>query len=300
MKADIYSRQANVLGEAPLWSTSEQALYWLDIGNKALFRRAPADDLARSWALSHYPGCLAELASRTIAIALGGAVQRMNVDSGEIRSLFIAPPGRPGTRFNDGKVDPRGRLWVGTMQNNFGSNGEPSPVERADGALYRFERDGCARTIEENVGIANTLAWSVDSRRFYFADSLRGEIYAYDFDAESGVVRNKRVFFDAAGRGIPDGSAMDVDGCLWNARWDGGAILRITPAGKVDRLVELPVPRPTSCAFGGARLDTLYVTSARLGLTAQQLATFPLSGSVFALRHAGQGVAVAPLLSPRN
>lgn len=296
IEADLYSRQADVLGEAPLWSRSQHSLYWLDIGGKTLFRRSPGDLVAQSWVLGDYPGCLAELASPAIALAMGEGIQRFNLESGAVDLLRVAPGRRPGTRFNDGKVDPRGRLWAGTMLNNFGPHGEPVAIERSDGALYRFDLDGSVHTVETDVGIANTLAWSPDTRCFYFADSLRGEIYAYDFDADSGTVDNKRVFFDASHPGVPDGSAMDVDGCLWNVRWDAGVVLRIAPSGHVDRSIELPVPRPTSCAFGGAGLDTLFVTSARVGLTAQQLEASPLSGSVFAIARVGPGMPVPPLV----
>lgn len=291
---DLYAPQEDVLGEAPLWSTLEQTLYWLDIARKRLYCRGPSDVHHRSWSLPDHPGCLAELTSKTIAIAMGEGLHRVDRHSGALAPLCMAPPRRPGTRFNDGKVDPLGRFWVGTMQNNFGPSGESLAVERSDGALYRFDTDGRAHTIEEDIGIANTLAWSPDLKHFYFADSLRGAVYIYDFDASSGDARNKRVLFDAAGYGVPDGSAIDSDGCLWNARWDAGVILRITPRGEIDKVLRLPVPRPTSCAFGGGSLDTLYVTSARLGLSADEIARHPHSGSVLAITGLAQGVAVPP------
>lgn len=168
-------------------------------------------------------------------------------------------------------------------------------VTRAEGELYRFESNGTVNTIERGIGIANTLAWSPELDRLYFADSLKGQLYVYDCELESGAVRNKRVLFETSDYGVPDGSAIDVDGCLWNARWDAGVILRITPSGGVDRVVSIPAPRPTSCAFGGADLRTLFVTSARLGLTSAQLARCPLSGSVFAIQGVGEGIGVPPL-----
>lgn len=292
---EIFAEQQDNTGEGPLWSMGEQALYWIDIGRKALYRKEPAQERAQCWTLPDYPGCVAEISPGAIAVALGDGIQRLNLHTGAVSLISAAPPRCAGTRFNDGKVDPLGRLWVGTMQNNFGPNGESIAVEHALGALYRFDHEG-AHTIEENVYCSNTLAWSTDLRRFYFADSIRGEIYVYDFDAPSGQVRNKRIFFEDGARGIPDGSAIDVDGCLWNARWDGGAILRITPDGKLDRIIELPVRRPTSCAFGGPALDTLFVTSARNGLSSEELTRSPLSGSVFAITGAGQGLSVPPMV----
>ena len=295
IQIEVLAQESDGIGEGPLWSVAEQSLYWLDIERKQLHCSVPSDSQPQSWTLPDYPGCVAELAPGEIAIAMGKGVQRLDLASGSLDLLHSVPARRPGTRFNDGKVDQRGRLWVGTMQNNFGFDGEDVPVNRFDGALYRFDADGRVQTLEENIGISNTLAWSPDLSRFYFGDSLKGDLFVYDFAAESGAICNKRIFYDASGFGVPDGSAIDVEGCLWNARWDAGVVLRITPEGKLDRMIELPVPRPTSCAFGGRDLKTLYVTSARYQLTAAQLERAPLSGSVFAISGAGQGLAIPPL-----
>lgn len=292
---EVYCSHLDILGEGPLWSIHRQALFWLDIGSKALFGQAPSESSAKLWPLPDHPGCLGDIAGGHVAIAMGAGVQRLRLDSGETDFLYTAPGKREGTRFNDGKVDPRGRLWVGTMQNNFGRNGESIRVDRSMGALYRFDLDAGACLVEEPVGIPNMLAWSPDLKRFYWADSLRGEIWLYDFDADTGAVCNKRLFFHSSQYGVPDGSAVDVEGCLWNARWDAGVILQITPDARVNRVIPLPVPRPTSCAFGGSGLDTLFVTSARIGLTDLQLAQSPLSGSVLAIQGLAQGMPVPPL-----
>lgn len=292
---EVYAKGADVLGEGPMWSSTEQVLYWIDIAKKKLHRQAPGDRDCHSWSFPDHPGCLGELAGGSVAVMMGEGLYQLDLATGARQLRCEAPPRRPGIRFNDGKVDPRGRFWAGTMKNNFGPNGEPVAVDGHFGAVYRFDPNGQVRTVEENIGIANTFAWSPDLKRFYFADSLVGEIYAYDFDPEAGVIRNKRTFFGESAPGIPDGSAMDVDGCLWNARWDGRAILRITPEGTVDRTIELPVLRPTCCIFGGAELNTLYVTSATFGLSPQQIQDYPLSGSVFAIRCVGQGMRVPAL-----
>ena len=292
---EVYSRGSDCIGEGPLWSVTERALYWIDIGARRVYRKELAGTRLHWWALSDYPGCLAELSVGSVAVAMGEGVHALDLKSGGTKLLRAATDRWPGTRFNDGKVDPKGRLWVGTMQNNFASDGSQITVDRFDGALYRFDADGIVNTIEADIGIANTLAWSPDLTRFYFGDSLKGTIFLYDFDAESGTVVNKRVFYDGSEFGVPDGSATDVDGCLWNVRWDGGVILKITPDGRLDQVIELPVPRPTSCAFGGEGLKTLFVTSSTNGLTESQLAQAPLSGSVFALQGAGQGLAVPPM-----
>ena len=296
---EVFSKQNDRIGEGPLWSVAEQALYWIDIGRKRLHRRGLSDSLPQSWLLPDYPGCAAELVpARSLAIALAEGVYQLDLTSGATGLLRAGPSRKPGTRFNDGKVDSKGRLWIGTVQNNFGPTGEERPIDRCDGVLYRFDADGNVATLEDGIGISNTLAWSPDEKRFYFGDSLKGCIHAYDFDVDSGTICNKRTFFDQPGYGDPDGSAIDVDGCLWNARWGGSAVLKITPEGTIDRVIELPVPHPTSCIFGGRDLKTLFVTSATYGLTGTQLERSALSGSVLAIPGVGQGMPVRPMAYP--
>jgi len=290
-RVELFARGAADLAEGPVWSASERALYWIDIGQRKLYRQAVAETKAQVWCLPDYPGCLAELEAGSVAVAMGSGIHRLELATGRAGLLCAVPQIAPGVRFNDGKADPAGRLWVGTMQNNFGPDGKAVAVERFDGCLYRCNA-GTVALVERDIGISNTLAWSPDERRFYFADSLRGWIWVYDFDCTTGELRNRQPFFHAPAHGQPDGSAMDVDGCLWNARWDGGALMRITPQGRLDRIVELPVPRPTSCAFGGHDLATLFVTSATDGLDAGARARFPLSGSVFAIEGLAQGTSV--------
>jgi sugar lactone lactonase YvrE len=289
---DVYAAQADVLGEGPIWSTAEQALYWLDIAEKSLYRKAPHDARPCRWSLSEHPGCLAELDPGAIALAMGEGIQRFSLESADTNLLLAVPRRRVATRFNDGKVDPSGRFWVSSMPNNY--QGEKIDIAQAAGNLYRCDPDGSVHLMEENTGVPNTLAWSPNLKHFYFADSLRRQIYVYDFDVTLGTIHNKRLLFDTSNYGIPDGSAIDVDGCLWNACLDCGALLRITPNGELDLKVELPVPRPTSCIFGGANLDVLFVTSAREGVSEEELARFPLSGSIFAIAGKARGVSVPP------
>ena len=290
-RVELFSRQAADLGEAPLWSATEQALYWIDIGRRTVNRQRISATKAEVWSLPDYAGCLAEVEPGALAIAMGSGIHRLELATGRAELLCPVPLMSPTVRFNDGKVDPAGRFWVGTMQNNFGPEGQPLPIERCDGCLYRVSH-GTAAVMQQDIGISNTLAWSPDATRFYFADSLIGWIWAYDFDCAAGEVRNRQPFFHSPERGVPDGSAMDVDGCLWNVRWDGSSIMRITPNGRIDRIVELPVLRPTSCAFGGRDLRTLFVTSATNGLNARACERFPLSGSVFAVEGLAQGTSV--------
>jgi sugar lactone lactonase YvrE len=292
-RAEIWFQNRHLLAESPLWCAAERALFWVDIGTRALYRSSAGDAAPRSWQLPDYPGGIAEVAAGVVAVAMGEGVHLLDLNSGATHSLASAPHMKPGVRFNDGRVDPRGRFWAGTMQNNFGPSGESIPIERHDGALYRFDGNGDCRLIDSDVGIANTLAWSPDASLLYFADSLRGQIFLFDFDLDTGEARDKRLFFEMPGHGVPDGSAIDADGCLWNARYGAGAVVRITSRGAVDRIVQLPVPLVTSCTFGGRALETLYITSASSGLSEAEFKKAPLSGSVFALEGAGCGMPVA-------
>ena len=181
------------------------------------------------------------------------------------------------SRFNDGKCDRQGRFWAGTM--NLVQFDAPS------GNLYRFDPDGRITRTLSQVRLSNGLGWSPDNRVMYFAESFRHCIHAFDFDPAEGTISNQRVFatVDENSTGVPDGLTVDAEGCVWSAQPGLGQVVRYSPTGDVERVIELPVPRPTSCIFGGEHLDVLYVTSATETLTAEQLAHSPLSGSLFAV-----------------
>jgi sugar lactone lactonase YvrE len=181
----------------------------------------------------------------------------------------------PEMRFNDARVDSRGSLWAGTMRSNVGPAGQDLDVKFTGGVLYRIDPNGSVSEWKREVGISNTVAWSPDRKTFYFGDSPANVIYSFDYNAQTGAISGERTFFAGHPQGLPDGSAMDAEGFLWNARASGGCLIRIAPDGRVDRTVELPTSNPTTCTFGGPNLKTLYITSAR---SANQL-----SGSVFAM-----------------
>jgi sugar lactone lactonase YvrE len=174
-------------------------------------------------------------------------------------------------RFNDGRVDRRGRFWTGTVQEK---------RETGLAALYRLNGRDC-QEMKHGFTVSNGISWSPDDKTMYFADSWTRTIHAFDFDADEGSIRGQRVFARFGDKeGIPDGATVDTDGCYWIAHFDGGRVTRYTPRGEIDRIIEMPVVRPTSCEFGGPGLRTLYVTSASFGLTEQQLRDAPLSGGV--------------------
>jgi sugar lactone lactonase YvrE len=265
----------NKLGEVPVWDVAEQALYWVDIEGCLLQRFELASGAMRSWRLPERVCALALRKKSGLVLALASGFAFFDPATGALERLAAPEAHLPNNRMNDGKCDRRGRFWAGTMDDRL-----TSPT----GALYRLDPDLSCRRMESGIGISNSLAWSPDDRIFYFADTLRRTIFAYDFDAETGAISNRRVFTDCIDQpGAPDGSTIDAEGYLWNAQWDGWRLVRYAPDGRIDRVVGLPVQKPTSCMFGGPDLATLYVTSAVWDLTGEALAKQPNAGGVFAL-----------------
>ncbi len=262
------------LGECPVWDERGQALYFADIHAPALFRFDPASGALERWDMPAKLGSFALAAEGAGAVlALASGFARLDFASGAVAAIANPLAGASDHRFNDGGADPAGRFWAGTMH---GSG------RRASGAVYCLE-GGAARAVYEGFFVPNGFAWSPDGARFYLNDSPRA-MFVADFDAAAGRAGAPYVFADArAAPGYPDGMAVDAEGFLWNARWDGGGVARFAPDGRLDRFVPLPVTRPTSCAFGGPGLDRLYVTSARTGLDEAALAREPLAGAVFML-----------------
>ena len=212
------------------------------------------------------------------------------------RTPYTAPERHlPGNRANEARVDPTGRFWLGTMQNNIGPNREDLPITKASGALYRIESDGRYEKVVDTVGVSNTLCWDEARARLYFADTMRGTIRVFDWDKASGRIANPRVFAGPHKRGLPDGSALDADGYLWNARWAGGCLIRYAPDGSVDRIIDVPVTNPTSCVFAGADLRTLYVTSAYQGMSPEARAANPLEGALLVAEAEVAGQPCTPL-----
>ena len=236
------------LGECPIWDERMHALWWVDIHGAALKRydgthttAMPMPEQPGSIALRRAGGLL--VAMQTGVFALGTREPKLLVRPAEHEA---------GLRFNDGRCDRAGRFWVGTLQD---------PDHPPRGVLYCIEADGRARAVRSSIRVPNSIAWSPDGRTMYFADSPRHKIWAYDYDAQTGSASNERIFA-APHPGFPDGSCVDAEGCLWNAEWGAARVVRYTPEGKVDRVIAVPAKKPTCCAFGGTRLDTLYITSA--------------------------------------
>jgi sugar lactone lactonase YvrE len=274
-------RAETELGECPVWDEQRQALFFLDCPAPALLRFDPASGACARWHLPGPAGSFCFDAEGRAILAAGDGLLRLDFARGGSTERLAALTLARDLRFNDGAVDPGGRFWVGTMHRSYR---EPA------GGLWMCEADSLARPIFSGLRVPNGLAWSADGTRFYFSDSPRA-MFVCDYDPAIGGVDAPYVFASAAAApGWPDGSAIDSEGYLWNARWDGGGIARFAPDGRLDRFVPLPVSRPTSCAFGASDLGLLFVTSARLGLDAAARAAQPLAGALFALDVGVRGI----------
>jgi len=268
-------------GEGPVWHAAEQALYWTDINRFLIHRLDSWRKLVSSWFFDEPVTALA-LTDRddTLAVALGSRLILWTPETDERRDHGFRLAGWPAVRSNDARADPRGSFWLGTMRNNVNPDGSPGVSGGTDGVLYRIDADGFVAECKRGIGISNTLAWSPDRTRFYFADSLANMVWAYDYDAGSGAIAGEQPFFAGFSRGSPDGSTVDSEGYLWNCRYGGSCVVRVAPDGAIERVIEMPVMNPTSCTFGGQDRKTLYVTSAGLEAPASER----LGGSVFAIR----------------
>lgn len=263
------------LGESPVWSVREQALYWVDLRAPALLRLDPVSRALSQWPMDALIGAVVPSTRGDLLVALATGIFRFDTVTGVAITLVAPEPATSANRMNETKADRGGRLWTSTMR-DYGA--------AVTGALYRLtSADDVTRMIAD-VCIPNGIAWSPDDRTMYFSDTRDGRIRAYAFMPQTGELGDMRILIDAdVLPGRPDGATIDADGCLWSARYGGACVARITPAGRVDRVIPLPVSNVTSCAFGDADLRTLYITTARQRLDAAQLAREPCAGALFAM-----------------
>ena len=280
VQVEVAARSADRLGECPLWDERAQALWWVDSRWPAVKRLDPATGAVTMLVLPDAVGSIAFRERGGLVAATQRGLHFMDAATGALEARVHPEAHLPDNRFNDGRCDRAGRFWAGTM-----SDVARDPV----GSLYRFDADGACTKLRNAVVIPNSLAFSPDGRTMYFADTHRRTIWAYDYDPASGAATGERVFAET-GNGRPDGSCVDADGGLWNAEYGAGRILRYTPAGKVDRVIEVPASNPTCCCFGGDDLGTLFVTTATQRLAPEALAKQPLAGSLLALRPGATGL----------
>jgi sugar lactone lactonase YvrE len=264
------------LGESPVWDDRAKALYAVDILRCAVMHLDPSTGAIQQIArLDDLVGTIVLRRDGGLVAATGTSVVLLDA---ELRRTVVAEiPGATGLRFNDGKCDQQGRLWVGTMRLD-------EAMEQ--GALYRYDERGLV-TMLESVSISNGIDWTIDGTRMIYADTPTRRLDTFAFDAADGTLSDRRTLVELPG--LPDGLTIDAEDHIWVALWDGWAVHRYRPDGTLDRIVELPVARPTSCAFGGVDLDELYITSARMGLTAAALEAQPHAGAVFVVKPGVRG-----------
>jgi sugar lactone lactonase YvrE len=270
------------LGECPVWSVDEQALYWVDINAPSLNRFDPATGLNAAWPMPQSIGCFALRKQGGFVVALRDGIWLASRNGTLERKVADAPYDPAHHRFNDGRADAKGRFWAGSMNEN---------RDASTAALYRFDADTRLTPVVRNMTISNGLAFSPDGRTMYHADTPKLEVDAYDFDIDAGTIANRRVFARFTGAtDRPDGGAVDSEGFYWSAFYRGGKVVRLSPQG--ERVAEYAVPAmcPTMCAFGGLDLKTLYVTSARQMREPDELVRLPLSGGIFAMRVDAPGM----------
>jgi sugar lactone lactonase YvrE len=274
-----------LLGEGPIWVPSEGSLYWVDIKGQRLFCWTAATGETESWVPPFQIASLAPVAGGGFIAGTVNGFAFVDPRAGHY-DVIVRPPSEPtGNRFNDGKLDRRGRFWAGTMDD---------AERQATGSLYRFVPGAEPLLIDSGYRVTNCPAFNLAGTRMYHTDSGRQTIFRFDLD-EQGDVTGKQVFAQfEGGHGYPDGMTVDAEDCLWVAFWDGWCLRRFAPTGNQIAEVAMPVARPTSCTFGGADLATLFVTSARVNLSEVKLSRQPLAGSIFALEPGVRGVADTP------
>ncbi|MBC7768192.1 MAG: SMP-30/gluconolactonase/LRE family protein [Phycisphaerales bacterium] len=271
------------LGEGPLWDADAQRLYWLDIKQRRLHWFEPASGRAEALQLDVQATALGRRAQGGLVMACAGGVGVFDVAARRFELRVRIEDDLPGNRTNDGHVGADGRFWFGTMADN---------GEGRTGALYRLDPDWRCAQMESSLGIPNAIVIDASGETLYMADSAAHELYAYPLNARTGELGARTLLASTTPPITPDGAAIDAEGYIWSAQWDGWRLVRYAPSGAVDRIVAMPVSRPTSCAFGGPDLRTLYITSARVGLEAEALAGEPLAGGVFALEVETPGLSL--------
>jgi sugar lactone lactonase YvrE len=278
---DVLSAR-NIVGECVLWDWRRERLWWTDIQGSELYCYDWADADIEIMSTPERVGSFGFVAgSERLITAFASGIALYSVEDGATEWLARPESIVPGIRFNDGRVDRRGRFWSGTMVENARCT--------ASGNLYSVARSQ-VRSHVSGIRISNGLCVSPDGNQLYFADSPTHTIFAYELREPDGALGPRRVFARTADNAQPDGAAIDVDGCIWSAHWGAGCVVRYTPDGRIDRTIEVPCCQPTCVCFAGPDLDVLCVTSAREGLDEASLQSEPQAGAVFLYRTGVQGL----------
>jgi sugar lactone lactonase YvrE len=284
LRGDLAFKIESILAEGPLWHPTQQKLHWVDIEKMELHSLDPKTNVHTRFHTGKRIGCVVPSNDGRLVLALQGEIVEYDCVTNDVQKLIDLEPGKPNNRSNDGKCDSRGRLWLGTMDLHF---------KPGEGTLYCLDKDLKVSTMLSNLTISNGMGWSLAGDEMYFIDSPDQCVKCFQIDAGRPTLRNGKPIVQVNYKNeFPDGMCVDDEGMIWVAFWGGSRVGRYDPkAGAQLAEVEVPAPHVTSCCFGGPDLRTLYVTTAMQGLSSQQLADFPLSGSIFSCRP---GVSGAP------
>ena len=289
----VFGEQRCAVGENPLYDANRDCFYWIDVREKpAIFRLELSTGRETTWPMRQDIGSIALAEGDRLLAALRSGFEWFDCATGAMTPIIDPESDKPLNRLNDGKCDAAGRYWCGSMNPESGT---------ADGNLYVLDTNlHCTKVLDDLV-VPNGMTWSLDNRTMYLADTRRGTIHAFEFDLALGTLGARRVFADhAAMPGGPDGATLDAEGYLWSAQFDGGCVIRHAPDGRVDRVVRVPVTKPTSCAFGGAGYRELYVTSATRGMSKEEVQSEPNAGRVMVLDVGVSGIAPVPFVASRR
>ncbi len=270
------------LGEGALWHPAENKLYWVNIEGRTLHIYDPVTRESQSFWVKERVGTVVPVKNGGALVALQNGIHFIDTRTGRLQ-FIVNPLTNDNIRFNDGKCDPSGRFWVGSMHLRF-----------AEGAasLYRMDKDRTIHKMLDGVTVSNGIAWTKNKKTMYYVDSHLRRIDAFDYNDADGTLTNRRaVVTIPEGGGSPDGISLDAEGKIWAALWGANAVGRFDPqTGELLQKIEVPAPNVSSCAFGGKNLDTLYITTARGELSEAQLAAYPLSGGLFSVKPGVSGV----------
>jgi L-arabinonolactonase len=270
------------LGEGPVWDPEAGVLYWVNIKDHEIHCFDPATGVDRLWKTPADVGSLALRRDGGLVAALKTGFFFFDPTSEVFTAVAEPEQDLPDNRFNDGKTDRQGRFWAGSLY-------DPDET-KPTGGLFRLDPDRSCRKLVGGIHASNALAFSPDSRTMYYGDSWQRIVWVWDFDADDGAISNRRVFIALKdGEGTADGAAVDFDGCYWLTQPPASRVVRYDPRGRIDQVIEMPVSQPTCCAFGGADMDILYITSAKYRMPSEKLAREPLAGSLFAIRPGVDG-----------
>lgn len=273
------------LGEGAIWHPEEKKLYWVDIEGKALHIFDPVSGKDQPFTVGARIGTVVPVEGGGALVALQNGIHAMDTRTGKLR-LLVNPLRDTALRFNDGKCDPAGRFWVGTLALD---------NRRKGAVLYRFDKDKSLHLMLDSVSISNGIVWTKDKKTMYYNDTPTMTVQAFDYNDATGELSNRRVVIRIPrGAGSPDGMTIDAEDKLWIALWGGGAVGRFDPVtGELLQKISVPAPNVSSCAFGGDHLETLYITTARAWVSSGKLTEFPLSGGLFSVRPGVRGVAAS-------